>query len=98
MANFVTVSDYEIANAEQIVGIRLNIPEDGEDPKINGKVSITISLTNNTCITIYDYRNIKKFFEDLRYHYYELTQPEAYDKMYHKFLKLIRGEKDENYQ
>lgn len=92
MASFVTVSDYEIANAEQIVGIKLNIPEDNEDLKINGRVSITISLTNNTIITIYDYRNIKKFFHDLRYHFYEGEQPETYDKIYHKFLELI-GEK-----
>ena len=93
MASFVSVSDYEIANAEQIVGIRLNIPDD-EDLKINGRVSITISLTNNVCITIYDYRNIKKFFRELRFHFYEGEQPETYDKIYHKFLILI-GEENE---
>ena len=93
MANFVTVSDYEMVNAEQIVGIRLNIPEDGEDSTINGRVSISISLTNDTCVTIYDYRIIKKFFTDLRYHFYESNQPDTYDKMYHKFLELIGEEK-----
>lgn len=91
MAKFVTVSDYEIINAEQLVGIRLNIPEDNENLQINGRVSITIGLTNNTCITIYDYRNIKRFFSDLRYHFYEGMQPDTYDKMYHKFLEIIEG-------
>lgn len=89
MAKFVTVSDYEIANAEQIVGIKLNIPEDNENLEINGRVSITISLTNNTIITIYDYRNIKRFFDDLRYNFYEGDQPDTYRKMYQKFLTLI---------
>lgn len=94
MAKFVTVSDYEIANAELIVGISLNIPEDNENLEINGRVSITISLTNNTCITIYDYRNIKKFFNDLQYHFYEGDQPDTYRKMYQKFLMLIGEDKD----
>ena len=88
MAKFVTTSDYEMINAEQIVGIRLNAP-DGADKKINGTVSITISLTNNTNVTIYDYRNIKKFFNDLRYHFHECYKPDTYDDIYKKFLIMI---------
>lgn len=96
MASFVTVSDYEMINAEHIVGLGLNIPEDNENLQINGRVSLTISLTNNTCITISDYRTIKRFFSDLRYHFYEGMQPDTYDKMYRKFLEIVEDKGDNN--
>ena len=94
MAKFITINDYEMLNAEHIVGFRLNPARDGEDPKINGKVSITISLINNTCVTMYDYRRIKRFFSDMFYLIPECTQPEAYSKMYEEFLIMI-GEKED---
>ena len=94
MAKFITVSDYEMINGEHIVGFRLDPVGEGEDPKINGKVSITIGLTNNTCVTIYDYRNIKRFFKDMFYQFPECFQPDEYAKIYEKFLIMI-GEKEE---
>ena len=96
MANFITVSDYEMINADHIIGFRLNPAEIDEDPKINGNVSLTVSLFNNTCVTIYDYRNIKRFFDELFYHFPPCSQPDTYAEIYGKFLKMTNeGDKNE---
>lgn len=94
MAKFIAIEEYEMINAEHIVGLGLNPAEGNRDPKINGVVSLTISLTNNVCVTIYDYRNIKRFFEDLFYHFPACSQPDTYAKIYRTFLKMINEENE----
>lgn len=95
MANFITVSDYEMFNADYIIGFKLNPAEGNRDPKINGNVSLTVSLFNNTCITIYDYRNIERFFQELFYHFPPHSQPDTYAEIYEKFFKMT-NEGEEN--
>lgn len=96
MANFITVNDYEMLNADYIIGFRLNPADGGKDPKINGNVSLTVSLFNNTCVTIYDYRNIYRFFEELFYHFNPGEQPDTYYEIYEKFLKMTNYEEEQN--
>lgn len=84
MAKFVTINDNEMINAEHIVGFGLDTG--------NGYPSLTVSLDNNVCITIDDRYRIKRFLEDLFYHFYPGTQPDTYTKIYRQFLKMINGE------
>lgn len=88
MANFISVNDYEMINADLIIGFGLN-PADGN-------VSLTVSLINNTCVTIYDRYSIKRFFEELFDHFPPHSQPDTYFEIYEKFLKMInKGEENE---
>ena len=84
MAKFITVNDNEMINAEHIVGFGLDTSY--------GYASLTVSLDNNVCITIDDRHDIKRFFEDLFYHFPSCSQPDTYAEIYGKFLKIINGE------
>lgn len=92
MAKFITVNDNEMVNAEHIVGFGLSTELEN--------VSLTVSLINNTCITIYDRHSIKRFFNELFYHFPPCSQPDTYAEIYYrKFLKQqMINEGDENEQ
>lgn len=96
MANFVTVNDYEMVNAEHIVGFKLDFIDPEISPSIrlkNPDISLTISLVNGTTFTMCSKNRIKRFFEDLRWHFGEISQPSTYDDIYKKYLNLIGEEK-----
>ena len=76
MANFIQVGENEFINGEHLVSFKLiyDTPDGG--------LGLTICLSDNRCITIYDIHIIHRFFEDLTYHYSFFKQPDAYGKTY----------------
>ncbi len=90
MAKFITVNDNEMVNAEHIVGFGLGTEF--------GNVSLTVSLINETCVTIYDHHSIERFFNELFYHFPPCSQPDTYAEIYRKFLRMahMTNEGDEN--